>query len=261
MFRESSVRLTELAILAVDDHSINREFLRSALKPLTARLALAANGREAIELCRHQAFDLVLMDLHMPDMDGLTTWLRICNQAGGNPPARVIALTADCREEERIRLLDAGFDGFLNKPVTLATLVETIERVLSGETGINQPIEDGSRSLLLDDARAIAAANHNAALVARLRQLLADDLEQRAPTLDAHLAAGRVEQATAILHQWAGACGYAGATRLERSCRALQRSLERDLDSSPGTLYVHLLNLIECTRQAIRAGSAELRNL
>ena len=249
---DSSAQLAELAILAVDDNAMNREFLHSALNPLTRRLVLARNGREAVEHCRRERFDLVLMDLHMPDMDGVTAWQNICKEAGGSPPTRIIALTADCREKEQVRLLNAGFDGFLTKPVTLARLTEAIDRIVSGRGGIDQPTEDYRRNRLLDDRRALAATNHDPELVTRLRRILAEDLKRQAPRLDAHLASGNLGEAAAILHQWAGACGYAGATGLEQSCRALQRSLERELDSSPGTQYVHLLNLLECTRQAIR---------
>lgn len=245
-------QLANLAILAVDDHAINREFLQSALRSRCREVVLAGSGREALAQARERDFDLVLMDLHMPDMDGLTTWQQIRGELSGRPVPRIIAVTADYRDEERRRLLDAGFDGFLNKPVSLATLIDAIDRVLRGEPDITPDAGRGGSRRLLDDERALAAASGNRELVGRLRGLLAEDLQRQMPELDAYLAGGHHDAAAEILHQWAGGCGYAGATRLEEACRAMQACLDNQLASSPGTLYVNLVNLADCTRQAIR---------
>src|SRR6056297_1244613 len=118
MSDQDSREIRDLAVLAVDDHQINRDFIQAALAPAVASLELAGTGYEAVERCRSRRFDIVLMDLHMPDMDGLTAWEQIRGQATGELSMRVIALTADSRPEERERLRCAGFHGFLSKPVS-----------------------------------------------------------------------------------------------------------------------------------------------
>ena len=251
------VATRDLSVLAVDDHDINRNFIQAALSPAVASLALAGSGFEAIERCRKQHFDIVLMDLHMPDMDGLTAWERIQEQITAHPPTRVIALTADSRVEERERLRDAGFHGFLTKPVTPGLLIKTIQRVANGRDGFTE-IRDPAqkRALLLDEARA-ARASGGPKHARRMRTALAAELDEQGPVLDRNLALGRFEAAAEQLHQWVGAGGYSGATRLEQASALLEQSLRNELDSSPGVLYLNLIRTLESTRQAIAVADLE----
>ncbi|MEX2499782.1 MAG: response regulator [Wenzhouxiangellaceae bacterium] len=245
--------IANLAVLAVDDHEINRDFIRAALTGKVASLELAGSGFEAVRHCQNAHFDIVLMDLHMPDMDGLSAWRRICSQAGDKLTTRVIALTADSRSEECERLRNAGFHGFLNKPVPPKLLMRTIGRVAAGRDGfteIRDPAEQ--RALLLDDARA-ARASGSPKRARQMRAALAHEFDERRADLDRALAEGRFGDAAELLHQWTGASGYAGATRMEQASAALEQVLRRDLDSSPGTLYLDLLRTLESTRQSIVA--------
>lgn len=257
MSDQDSREIESLAVLAVDDHEINRDFIRAALGPAVASLELAASGFEAVECCRKRQFDIVLMDLHMPDMDGLTAWERICDQAGGGLPTRVIALTADSRPEERERLRNAGFHGFLSKPVAPDLLLFTIRRVVAGRDGfteIQNPAE--RRALLLDDARAARACG-SPRRARQMRAALAVEIDDHFESLDLAIATGRFEEAAEYLHQWTGACGYSGATRLEKACASLEASLRGDLDSSPGSLYLNWIRTVEGTRQSIRSAQPD----
>lgn len=243
----------DLSVLAVDDHEINRDFIRAALGPKVAVLELAGSGFEAMEKCRARQFDIVLMDLHMPDMDGLSAWQRIQAGGDGESTTKVIALTADSRAEERERLRNAGFHGFLNKPVAPELLIRTMLRVAAGRDGfteIRDPAEQ--RALLLDDGRA-ARVSGSPKRARQMRAALANEIDEQRDLLDRALAERRLAEAAGKLHQWAGASGYAGATRLEQASAMLEQSLGRDLDSSPGTLYLNFLRTLESTRQAIAA--------
>lgn len=256
MNRDAITGIEGLTILAVDDHEINRSFIHAALSPSVAALHLSVNGFDAVERCRNQSFDIVLMDLHMPDMDGLTAWQCIREQASVPFSTRVIAMTADNRVEERERLRNAGFHGFLNKPVSPGLLFRTIGRVAEGRDGfteIRNPSE--SRALLLDDARA-SRASGSPKRARQMRAALATELNDRLPLLDKWITTGRFEEAAEQLHQWRGACGYAGASRLEQASALLEQSLRNQLDSSPGSLYLNLLRTVESTRQSIDAAAA-----
>lgn len=253
----SKVEIGSLSVLAVDDHQTNREFIRAALSDKVALLELAGSGLEALRKCRNRRFDIVLMDLHMPDMDGLGAWQRICEQAGGQATGRVIALTADSRAEERERLRAAGFHGFLNKPVAPDLLLGTICRVGAGHDGfseIRDPAQE--RALLLDDARA-ARVSGSPRRARQMRRALASEIDQRSSALDRALADTRFEEAAELLHQWSGAGGYAGATRLQQASTLLEQSLRNELDSSPGNLYLNLLRTMLATRQAIAAADLQ----
>lgn len=243
--------LGALRILAVDDHSINRDFLHAVLGPGVAELTLAGSGHEAIDACRRDTFDIVLMDLHMPDMDGADAWRQIVRELDAGAAPRVIALTADSRPEERERLRALGFHGFLPKPVSADLLRATIVRVANGGDGFAEESEQSpKRVLLLDDERA-RRANGSEKRAGEMRAAVAAEIEHSLPELHRLLLDGRHAAAAELLHQWKGACGYAGASRLEQACRQLEQSLSRDPDSSPGTLLFNLQRTAESTRQAI----------
>ena len=241
--------LAPLCILVVDDHEINREFLNAGLSTLARRVDLANSGHQAIEQCRNNEYDVILMDLHMPQMDGLTTSERIRELGGSSESTPIIILTADTRPEEHARLRAAGYENCLTKPIALEELAAAIEDVIRhGRVSGRDGVRDDSGKILVNQDRALAAANQDAALAKKLQALLADELGTGLAELDGMIAEGRFEQAAARLHQWVGAGAYAGADQFVRSCRALRSSLINDLDSSPGTVYVDFLRVAHATR-------------
>ncbi len=245
--------LAKLNILIVDDHEINREFLRAGLGRLARSVTLAAGGAEAVALCRAHDFDVILMDLHMPQMDGLATANRIRDLGTASSSARMIILTADTRPEEKVRLLDAGFDAFLNKPVSIHDLASTIELVLRpGGSGISGLGQSDGIVRLVDRRKALAAANQDDELVSQLTAMLVSELEQGLPRLDKMMKNGHFGKASGLLHQWAGAAGYAGASRFAQACRSLRRCLDQGFDSSPGTAYLDFLRVTHATRCALK---------
>ncbi|MFM8444498.1 MAG: ATP-binding protein, partial [Methylococcus sp.] len=125
--------LAGLRILAVDDNRINLMVLEKALKKEAAKVTLAGDGQQALQVLQTQAqaFDLVLMDVQMPVMDGLTATREIRR----NPELRdlpVIALTAGVLPEERQAALDAGMNGFLAKPLDLRQMRDLLSRYRPG---------------------------------------------------------------------------------------------------------------------------------
>lgn len=251
--QSSRYSLDSLRVLVVDDHRINREFLSTGLGRIVAQVALAEDGHQAIERCRNEDFDVILMDLHMPRLDGLATANRIRELDNHSAHAQMVALTADARPEERLRLLDAGFDDYLNKPITIPDLVEAIEDLFNPH-GKKDPRErqPAAPTQLFDRARAMAAANDDADLAARLQDMLSRELDEKLPLLDRLIGNGEHEQAAELLHQWAGAGGYAGAMRMTQACQMLRQRLLSELDSSPGTTYLNFLRIAHATRQTLR---------
>lgn len=117
-----------LNVLVADDHPVNRKFMQVLLERLGHRVVLATQGAEAVAVVSQQACDLVLMDLHMPVMDGLAAARAI--RALPLPHSRVliVALTADAFAESRERVRQAGMDDFLAKPVQLHDVEEMLRR-------------------------------------------------------------------------------------------------------------------------------------
>lgn len=252
--------LSEMTLLVVDDNLINREFLITALHEHVLRVQAVPDGPQAIRHFEQFQADLVLMDLHMPGMDGLEVWQRICAPRG-HPPCPVIALTADCRPEERERLIAAGFDGFLNKPVSMADLLVTIAEVCHLEPPEIAPAPEstlpgsGAHLPVIDRPRALATCNEDPTLVKKMQAMLLDELNEQALDLDRKLATGQFREAMALVHRWRGGCGYAGAIRLERACGALEQALgtePKGINQTPGAAYFALLGTLAVTCQAIR---------
>jgi PAS domain S-box-containing protein len=127
-------------ILAAEDNEFNRDLLEHMLARLGLSAAMAVNGREALAQLAREPFDLLLLDIHMPELDGFQVVGAIRERertAGGHLP--VIALTARSRKEDRERCLQAGMDEYLAKPFNAEDLWAAIDRVLKAHSRRKPP--------------------------------------------------------------------------------------------------------------------------
>ena len=122
------------SVLLVDDNRVNVMVGTKLLKRWGARVTTALNGLEAIEVCRHQHFDLILMDLQMPLMDGFEA-SRILQEEGLLNGARIIALTAATTDEVRQEAAESGIHIILAKPINPDQLAVSLQQFAAGETG------------------------------------------------------------------------------------------------------------------------------
>ncbi len=116
-----------LHILLVDDNKINRKVGSKILKGLGYAPVVVSSGEEAIEYCQSDDFDVVLMDIEMPDMDGITATKRIRDLIPKEQVPYIIALTANAMSAERDRYLKSGMDAYLSKPIDIPALVECLK--------------------------------------------------------------------------------------------------------------------------------------
>jgi CheY-like chemotaxis protein/anti-sigma regulatory factor (Ser/Thr protein kinase) len=122
-----------LRVLAAEDNRTNRLLLEAMLSPLGLELHLASDGSEAVELFRQGGFDLVLMDVQMPVMNGVDAAqaIRALERAEGRRPIPILALSANVMRRQIDQYMAAGMNGFVAKPIAMATLLGAIEKVLS----------------------------------------------------------------------------------------------------------------------------------
>lgn len=120
----------DLDILLVDDNAINRKVGSKILKRLGYEATVVTSGAEAIEACRERDFHIVLMDIEMPDMDGITAANHIRDLLPEERVPFIAALTANAINSERDAYLEAGMDGYLSKPIDIAALGETLNEAL-----------------------------------------------------------------------------------------------------------------------------------
>jgi CheY-like chemotaxis protein/HPt (histidine-containing phosphotransfer) domain-containing protein/anti-sigma regulatory factor (Ser/Thr protein kinase) len=115
-----------LQILVAEDNLVNQKVTRRLLNQLGYRTDVVANGAEAVEAVLRQPYDVVLMDVQMPEMDGVEATREIIAQKGDDRP-RIIAMTAAAMEGDRQKCLDAGMDDYITKPVDNKELVRVLE--------------------------------------------------------------------------------------------------------------------------------------
>lgn len=124
-------RVAPPRVLVVDDHSGNREVARLMLAPTGAEIVEACDGLEAVEMAKTQSFDLILMDVRMPRMDGLAATRAIRALGAPSSTVPILAVTADAMPEDAERCLSAGMNGHLAKPITHTALYAAIDRVMT----------------------------------------------------------------------------------------------------------------------------------
>jgi len=133
-----SVACPPLSVLLVDDTAMNRELVRLMLTPLSLQLTEASSGAQAIAEAGERAYDLILMDIRMPEIDGLEAMRRIRAGDGPNRETRIIALTADVEPENLAACDAAGANGVLPKPISPAQLLAEVCRSVSAPAPAGQ---------------------------------------------------------------------------------------------------------------------------
>ncbi|HEV7227887.1 ATP-binding protein [Brevundimonas sp.] len=122
-----------MKVLVVDDHDINRRAVQLILMPLGCEVTTAEDGMAALRACDQNQFDLIFMDVRMPELDGRETTRRLRASGGVNARAPVIAVTADTSPEDIQACLDAGMTYFVPKPITPPALLGAVQHVLSAQ--------------------------------------------------------------------------------------------------------------------------------
>jgi len=120
-----------LRVLVVDDHDINRRAVELILAPLGCDISTAADGLAALRQCDAAAFDVIFMDVRMPELDGRETTRRLRAGASLNATTPVIAVTADTAPDDIAACMAAGMDYFVSKPLTPPALLGALQQVLS----------------------------------------------------------------------------------------------------------------------------------
>jgi signal transduction histidine kinase/DNA-binding response OmpR family regulator len=208
-----------LQILLAEDNLANQKLVVRMLTKCGHMVAIAGNGKDALAMLEQQPFDLVLMDVQMPELDGIqaTTMIR-AREHTTNRHTPIIAITAHAMKGDKERCLAAGMDGYLSKPMKAEELYRTIDRILYGELTANAP---AGRSPV-DVAAAMYTVENDKTLLLELAGMLAQDYPRRLNDLQFALTAGDVTLLAGTAHSLRGELGVVGAT----AAQALATTLE-----------------------------------
>jgi two-component system, sensor histidine kinase and response regulator len=128
LYRERAER--PLKLLLAEDNAVNRQLALAVLQTRGHEVSVAVNGREAVEAVEREPFDLVLMDVQMPEMGGLEATGRIrAREAATGEHLPIFAMTAHALKGDRERCLEAGMDGYISKPIDRRELLNLVESV------------------------------------------------------------------------------------------------------------------------------------
>lgn len=124
---EMATRLP-LKILLAEDNPVNQKLAVLILGKMGYRAEVVSNGLEVLQALKRQSYDAILMDVHMPEMDGLDATTHICQAAATEERPRIIAMTANAMQGDREKCLDAGMDDYISKPINIKELVAALEK-------------------------------------------------------------------------------------------------------------------------------------
>jgi two-component system sensor histidine kinase/response regulator len=227
-------------VLIVDDNALNREVATDLLLAVDMKVDSAADGFEALRKLSEQHYDVVLMDVHMAGLDGLSAARQIRAQPHlARLP--IIAVTAQVIVEERAATLAAGMNAHLTKPIDEAALYATLMQVLEPAGGFSL------RRLGQDPVR--------------LQRLLNDflrDTREAAQTLRAQLEAGELQQAAALVHFIRGAAFYMDATALCECARRFEAAAREGDAVTSGAIVDEFIALLPPLREFLSARLQQL---
>ena len=223
-----------LHVLVVDDVAANRMVARAMLASGGHRVELAADGAEALEAVQRQAFDIVLMDVQMPVMDGLEATRRIRALHGPASRVPILAVTASALPEQVEACHAAGMDGHVPKPIDRDGLLATIAGLVTGEgPAPTPPPAVEAEPVLVEDA---ALARLGADLGPTAQAVIQEFVAELRLGLDALRQPGIAEDQVALrhaAHRLLGAARTLGARRLAQAVEALQAGTHSGAETGP----------------------------
>jgi len=227
----------ELNILVVDDVQINCDILADFLVSEGHSAKTAVSGPEALDLMKEGAFDVIMMDLFMPGMDGVETTHQARKLL---PDIPIIGVTAATGTEQKMVCLSAGMDDVLEKPLNFDLVEMVLQRVVSSRKNTQAPFP------LLD-----LDAHHRTAVFlgkGKAKELLSDFITQGAVVIDdleTAWNAGRNKEAGSQSHKLAGMSGFVGLAALSTKARQLYQSIEFGDNESAGQHVLEIRDLYE----------------
>ncbi len=230
-----------LRVLLAEDNVVNQRLAASILERRGHRVTISANGREALDSLERETFDVVLMDVQMPEMGGLEATAAI-RQREKSAPGRVpvIAMTAHAMKGDRERCLAAGMDEYLTKPLDSRKLCAMVERLADGRSAPDTDREPAAAFELSDQV--LARVEGDRELLAEISRLFVDDAPVHLERIRDALDTGDTDSLRRASHALKGAAANFEAAAVVEGARSLEE-MGRQGDLSGGEVAWAALRL------------------
>ena len=211
-------------ILLAEDNVVNQKVAVRQLQKLGYRADAVANGREAVEALGRIAYDLVLMDCQMPEMDGYEATAEIRRREGAARRTPIVAMTANALEGDRAKCLAAGMDDYVSKPVRPEELASVLERLLAGDAAGAEPGPTPEEMPPpVDVVRLHQAMGDDPEEIADILGVYLAQMSESLKKLDAAVVARDAEAVDMIAHNCVGVSATCGMSALVGPLRELER--------------------------------------
>ncbi|MCB5161622.1 response regulator [Marinomonas algarum] len=245
-------KLKGLSILAVDDSPINLQLLNHWLTPIGVDITLVYSGQQAIEIAQQQHFDMIFMDIQMPEMDGMETTqhLRALEDYQNTP---IVALTAHALASEQQQILASGMNAYLSKPIDEELLLNTIDRWCSSTETLQDQI-DAKLHTIFDMDKALGIVDGKANIAKEMFDMLADSLDAEKKLIQHHLEHQDTKKLIEVVHRIHGASKYTGTINIALHAGYLETHLkELGLEEVEGVVddFVESIDDLLANRQLI----------
>lgn len=224
-----------LRVLLVEDTPANQKVVEAILKKRGLEVTIAGNGRDAIDLLQRENFDIVLMDVQMPTMDGFQATEAIRRFDGDKATIPIIAMTAHAMPGDRERCLEAGMDDYISKPIDAKHLIEIVDRYTTGpenkgDVTAGTPPDSGAASNddRIDRAAALLRLGGDEELLNDMIGFFNEDVPKLLQTARGALDAQELPEVRRAAHSIKGLAANLGATKAEEAARTVETAAASD---------------------------------
>ncbi|MGR5093255.1 two-component sensor histidine kinase BarA [Vibrio maritimus] len=273
----------QLNVMAVDDNPANLKLITALLSERVETVVSCTSGQKAVEKAQEQHFDMVFMDIQMPQMDGVTA-CKLVKETQQNSATPVVAVTAHAMTGERDRLLSEGMDDYLTKPIDETMLLQVLNKWVpvrpsepescldfvapsdvAPQSETPQPIViEAPTSQVIDWNAALKQAANKEDLAIDMLQMLVDFIPEVAELSENIIDNGfdDVDQVIHLIHKLHGSCSYCGVPRLKSICATIEKALRagdtlEDIEPELFELQDEMDKVLESSKLYLKGDNSE----
>ncbi len=234
---EDEVSLPRLRVLLVEDNEVNQQVAQTYMEERGHQVLIASNGREGYQTLCRERFDLVLMDIEMPEMDGVQTTVRIRDKTSGclDHDVPIIAMTAHALKGDRERFLQVGMTDYISKPVNFSELDLVIKRVMEGKPLLSMPeAKEGmvekslTHAVTLDRDGALRRFNDNEKLFRTLLSMFLNNGPAKLESIRKAYGERNLEDLVLNAHSLKGISANIGGEKTRLAAEGLERAMREE---------------------------------